>query len=183
VSLLGTVTRHLRERETPFALIGAAAMAVHGVSRATRDLDLLVLDRRCLEPAYWEALSTGGVIQVDLRRGDAEDPLGGIVRLRDADGATLDLVVGKSRWQGEILTRAREVRVEDTSVPVARRADLILLKLYAGGHQDAWDIEQLLLGPERPALVAAVERELPALPDESRRLWARIARPGGGPAA
>jgi len=181
VSFLGTVARHLRERGTPFALVGAAAMAVHGVSRATRDLDLLVLDRRCLEPAYWDALSAGGV-HVDLRRGDAADPLGGVVRLRDADAATLDVVVGKSRWQGDILARAHAARVEDTSVPVAGRADLILLKLYAGGHQDAWDIEQLLCGPERQALLAAVERELPALPEESRRLWARIARRDDRPA-
>jgi hypothetical protein len=30
----------LQRRGIPFAVIGAAALAVHGVSRATRDLDL-----------------------------------------------------------------------------------------------------------------------------------------------
>lgn len=45
-------------------------------------------------------------------------------------------------------------------------ADLILLKLYAGGSQDAWDIEQLLTGPERAAVTAEIEATLGALPAE-----------------
>ena len=176
MSPLAAVAGLLRERTTPFALIGAAAMAVHGVSRATRDLDLLVLDRRCLEPIYWDTLHASG-LRVDVRRGDADDPLAGVVRLRAPDGATLDVVVGKAAWQEVVLTRARETTVENATVPVAGRADLILLKLYAGGHQDAGDIEQLLAGPERLATATAVEAELAALPEDSRRLWARISRP------
>jgi hypothetical protein len=31
-------------------------MAVHGVSRATRDLDLLVMSAECLAPPTWAAL-------------------------------------------------------------------------------------------------------------------------------
>lgn len=180
MSLLAAVAGLLRERTTPFALIGAAAMAVHGVSRATQDLDVLVLDRRCLDPSYWQPLDASG-IRADVRRGDAEDPLAGVARLRASDGATLDVVVGKSGWQEGVLARTREATVEDTTVPVAGPADLILLKLYAGGRQDAWDIEQLLADAERAVIVTVVECELGALPEESRRLWARIARPPSGP--
>jgi predicted nucleotidyltransferase len=61
VSLLKHVVALLRSRSTPFALIGAAAMAVHGVSRSTRDLDLFVLARECLFPAYWDSLRTAEV--------------------------------------------------------------------------------------------------------------------------
>ena len=56
-------------------------------------------------------------------------------------------------------------------------ADLILLKLYANGPQDAWDVEQLLASGDRAGLVAAVEAALPALPEDSRRLWARVVGP------
>jgi hypothetical protein len=60
---------------------------------------------------------------------------------------------------------------------VATASDLIALKLYAGGPQDAWDIEQLLQAGHRSRLVAAVETLLPSLPEDARRLWARIVGP------
>jgi hypothetical protein len=53
---------------------------------------------------------------------------------------------------------------------------LILLKLYAGGPQDAWDIAQLLGGEDRGALVAAVDALVTLLPDDARSLWRTIAR-------
>jgi len=73
-----------------------------------------------------------------------------------------------------MLERAAESEVDGIHVPVARRADLILLTLYAGGPQDAWDIEQLLAGAETDAVIADVERELPRLPPHASHLWLRI---------
>ena len=46
-------------------------MAVRGVSRSTRDVDLLVVDPECLSPATWESLRLEGVA-VSIRRGDAD---------------------------------------------------------------------------------------------------------------
>jgi hypothetical protein len=174
VTLLRAAAALWQARGTPFALIGAAAMAVHGISRSTRDLDVLVTGTECLAPAYWEPLRASGAI-ADIRRGDEGDPLAGVVRLRLGEEPPLDVIVGKGAWQADVLQRALQTDLEGFSVPVARRADLILLKLYAGGPQDAWDIEQLLAVPERAALGREVERALDALPEESRRLWARIA--------
>jgi len=173
LSLLDPVTGILRSRNIPFALIGAAAMAVHGISRSTRDLDFFTLAVECLEPSTWMPLAASG-IEVQLRRGDADDPLAGVVRFTAADDEPIDLVVGKSRWQAGILERSREAAVEGIRVPVANAADLIALKLYAGGPQDMWDIEQLLGAPDGAALAASVERLLPHLPDEARALWARM---------
>ncbi|HTF34813.1 MAG TPA: hypothetical protein VK714_14090 [Myxococcota bacterium] len=50
--------------------------------------------------------------------------------------------------------------------------DLILLKLYAGGPQDAWDIDQLL--DVDPSVVTDVEATLGSLPEECTLLWRRI---------
>jgi hypothetical protein len=116
-------------------------------------------------------------VTVTIGRGDAEDPLAGAVRLAAADESPVDLIVGRSDWQARVLTRATPATIEGVAVPVAAAADLILLKLYAAGPQDAWDIEQLLASGDRPALVAEVEATLPALPEDSRRLWARIVGP------
>lgn len=51
-------------------------------------------------------------------------------------------------------------------------ADLVLLKLYAGGPQDAWDVHQLL--DANPSLRGEVAGLSNALPDDCRALWRRI---------
>ena len=169
----------LRAHRIPFAVIGAVAMAVHGVIRSTLDIDLLTLDARCLASEFWTPLDPFG-ISTQVRRGDDDDPLAGVVRMRATSGPSVDLVVGRAAWQHHVLERARETPVEGVSVPVASRVDVILLKLYAGGPQDAWDVEQLLASADRPVVTREVEAELSALPPESRRLWARIHELGGG---
>ena len=173
MSLLVDVTALLRRGRAPFAVIGAAAMAVHGVSRATRDLDLLTLAPTCLEPEFWQELISAGV-EVSIRRGDADDPLAGVVRFARPGVAPVDVVIGKHAWQGQIAASSTESVIDGVTVPVARPADLVLLKLYAGGPQDAWDIAQLLDLPDGHALIEEVERRLPDLPPECRPLWARI---------
>jgi hypothetical protein len=172
LSLLARVTTVLRERHIPFALVGAAALAVHGVSRSTRDLDLLAVARQCLDPTTWSALEAEG-LTVTVRAGDATDPLGGVVRFAGAGSSPVDLVVGRSPWQVGVIERAASAAIEGVTVPVARPADLVLLKLYAGGAQDAWDIDQLLAaGPSD--IAGQVEARLAELPDDARRLWDRI---------
>jgi hypothetical protein len=170
LSLLAPVAALFRERGVAMAIIGAAAMAAHGVSRATRDVDILTVDVRCLAPAFWDGLRAEGAM-ADVRVGDATDPLAGVVRLRRKDGLPLDVVVGRGAWQGDVVRRAGESVVDGVAVPVVRVADLILLKLYAGGPQDSWDIAMLLAAPDRPAIVAEVERALAALPEDARRRW------------
>jgi hypothetical protein len=44
LSLLGAVAAELRRRGAAFAVVGAGALAVHGVVRATGDVNLLALD-------------------------------------------------------------------------------------------------------------------------------------------
>lgn len=167
VSLLARVAATLADVEAPYALIGAAAMAVHGVARSTLDIDLLTLTENCLDPAGWTPLAGTGV-DVTVTRGDADDPLAGVVRFEEARERRVDLVVGRHRWQAGILERAEPAFALGARVPTAQPGDLVLLKLFAGGSQDAWDIEQLLAGSERETLIAAVGVELDALPAQCR---------------
>ena len=148
---------------------------MHGVSRGTRDLDLFTLARECLDSVSWAPLETAGVT-VRIRRGDADDPLLGVVRFTMPGEEPVDLVIGKSSWQAAIPSRARRSRVAGVELPVARASDIVLLKLYGGGPQDAWDIEQLLDAGDRAAIVAEVEAAIASLPAESRELWGRISR-------
>lgn len=173
MSLLAQVAAALAQANVSYALIGASALSVHGVNRATLDLDLLALDSICLQRDLWTDLEAHG-IEVDVRRGDLTDPLAGVVRFRAAGERPVDLVVGKFTWQRRILERARPARFAGVPVPVPGPADLILLKLYAGGPQDAWDIQQILAGEDRKSLIEQVEQSLSDLPARSADFWNRI---------
>jgi hypothetical protein len=148
-------------------------MAVHGVTRSTRDLDLFTVLADALRIETWQTLRRDGV-EVRVERGDPDDPLAGVVRLSSPGEHPIDVIVGKSPWQADVAQRSRPAAIEGVDVPVAAPADLILLKLYAGGPQDAWDIEQLIAGPGRTTVARDVDAVIEALPAECRRLWERI---------
>jgi hypothetical protein len=170
VTILDGVTALLTRHAIGHALIGAAAMAVHGVSRSTLDQDLLVLDRRALDDDLWQPLTA--TAHVDIRRGDIDDPLAGVVRVSREGDRIVDVVVGRHEWQQDILTRA--IPIGDSPLLVVQRADLILLKLYAGGSQDRWDIEQLLATDASTSTKSAVDERVHALPGRSRELWTAL---------
>jgi hypothetical protein len=174
VSLLREVVTLLDTQRIPHALIGAAAMALHGVSRATADVDLLTVDARVLAAELWKPVGGGGV-SVRLLRGDVDDPLAGSVRLTRAGDRVVDVVVGRHGWQREIVDAAEPISIGEVSVRIARPAGLVLLKLYAGGPKDAWDVRWLLESHEQAdAIRAEVESALPKLPPECRVLWNRV---------
>jgi hypothetical protein len=181
LGLLDDVARELSSRGVSHALIGAGALAFHGVSRSTFDLDLLVTDGVVLDSSFWGRLAGLG-IGLDLRVGDDDDPLAGVVRLTRSGSRSVDVVVGRAAWQSEALARATPRALGVVPIPVVTLPDLVLLKLYAGGPQDAWDIEQLLALGDRTALVSTVARELSRLPSHASELWRRIlATPGSRP--
>jgi hypothetical protein len=174
VSLLSQVVERLESERVSCALIGAAAMAVHGVSRATADVDLLTIDARVLRDEFWAPLAAPRR-SCRVLKGDADDPLAGSVRVSAPDERTVDIVVGRYAWQGEIVTAAKATSIGELTLPVVEPADLILLKLHAGGPKDAWDVRSLLESHEQStAIRAAVDRAVARLPAECRRLWERV---------
>lgn len=152
-------------------------MAVHGLNRTTLDADLMALDPACLDRQTWADLSARGV-DVAVTKGDITDPLAGVARFEAPGEPSVDLVIGKFTWQKEMIERAPLRSFADLQLPILGPADLILLKLYAGGPQDAWDILQILEGPDREMLIEAVEKELPRLPERCSALWKRILESG-----
>lgn len=170
MSLLEEVSATLEAAGVRHALIGAGALAVYGVSRSTADLDLLVADQACLSVDLWSGLQSRS-IEVEIRKGDWTDPLAGVVRLRTAGELPLDVVVGKYAWQARLLERSE---VKGCQAAVVRASDLVLLKLYAGGLQDSWDVLQLLARPFRDDLVREVESRLADLPLSCSDLWRKL---------
>jgi hypothetical protein len=171
VALIDLVAELLEKHSIAFAVIGASALATHGVSRSTFDIDLLTVDTQVLSEPFWEPIRSQAT--VDVRRGDFDDPLRGVVRILPSSGRSIDIVVGKWKWERAAIDRAQLVSAGERSLPVVTAADLVLLKLAAGGSTDAWDIGRLLsvVGAEA---VAEVEQRLPDLRPDARALWERI---------
>ena len=176
MTLVGRTVRLLAEASSPTALIGGVALAVHGITRYTEDADLLSADGRVLSETFWEPLRRRGD-HVEVRRGDFDDPLRGVVRLSAAGEKPVDVVVGRSSWHEQVLSRRRTLHVAGEDLPVVDPADLVLLKLEAGGPQDILDVRLLLAGPEGAAIRADVEARLPALPSFLRVSWSALPSP------
>ena len=166
-TLVQRVHSVLVEAGIQHALIGAAAMVVHGYTRATADMDLLTTSWAVFDPALWDGLRALGV-EVEIRRGDDDDPLAGVVLL-EQERDVVDIVVGRGAWQTAMVRQAQA----GAPVPCVQLPDLVLLKLHAGGVKDRRDIEDLL-----PLLnetgFAAVEAGLGHLSEWSRSLWRTI---------
>lgn len=169
--LLARVTSGLAADGIRFAMVGASALARHGVSRATQDFDLFTTDARLFDAA---PRIGKGAAEVEVRRGDADDPMAGFVRFTAEGERTVDVILGRGGWQQDAVRRATPAALGDLSIPVVGVTDLILLKLYAGGPQDAWDVQQLLEATDRETVIEQVDGRLNVLPAECARLWRRI---------
>lgn len=165
MTLAAAVVEHLARRGIPCAVIGGAALAVHGIARATVDLDLLAAESTVLEPRSWQGF---GDPPSEIRRGDSDDPIDGVVRFR-RDEEVVEVVVGTSTWMRQIVGRSEPRNLGGESLPVVNAADLILLKLYAAGPQDLLDVRLLLAA--LPAVAGEVDDRIGALPAEVRAAW------------
>lgn len=139
---LDTLVRALDAAGIDYALCGGLALAVHGLPRATRDIDLLArradLDRirevvrACgfmIEALPMTFSSSGLTIQRYGKIGTGE-PL------------MVDILIVDDALESVWATRTR-VPYEDGSISVVSRQGLVSLKLAAGRPQDLVDIQRL----------------------------------------
>ena len=166
MKLLARVVSKLEQMGAPCALIGGVALAFHGIDRATEDLDLLATVPSILNSSLWEDLRSEG-ITVEVTKGDHDDPLRGVVRIDSSE--VIDIVVPRGRWQDEVLTRRLDRVILGERIPVVDAADLILLKVDAGGLVDLIDVE--LLVRHDPSLRAIVETRMEQLPRRLKAAW------------
>lgn len=164
------VQRVLDGLGAPYTLIGAHAMAVRGYPRFTVDVDVLTSDERVLSDSAWDELRRAGAT-VDPRRGDADDPLGGVVHILLADGTDVDVVLSKWKWEAQIIERAEPVALAGTVIRVPRLGDLILLKLAAGGYTDLQDAAALLALGNTDDTIREVEVRIDDVRPDVRPLW------------
>lgn len=132
----------LSDEQAESLIVGAYAVAVHGVARATAALDIWV--RRSEENAarVWRALARFGapmsaVRQEDLRAPEVVVQVGVAPRRIDLI-TSIDGVEFEDAWE-----HRTEVEVEGLRVPVIGRRHLIVNKKAVGRPQDLADVTRL----------------------------------------
>jgi hypothetical protein len=157
-----------------YALIGAHAMAARGYPRFTVDVDLLTSEPRVLDATTWvDLVGTGATVHP--RRGDVDDPLGGVVHIQLVDGSDIDLILAKWKWEAGVIERAQPLTVAPgVTLPVPATSDLILLKLAAGGFMDLQDAAALLEVGGRETMVREVEARIAEVRPDVGALWRHL---------
>lgn len=171
--LLELVVTALESIRAPYAVIGGQAVAMRGHPRLTVDYDFLTTDRRVFEREVWTKLEERNAI-VDIRKGDPDDPLAGVVHITLLEERDADVIVAKWKWEQTVIERAERLLLQGIPVPVPRTSDLILLKLAAGGYLDLQDVYALLHAGDRERLIREVNQHISALPADAQESWKRI---------
>lgn len=131
----------LEQAGVDYALCGGLALAVHGVARSTKDIDLLVEEASV--PAALDALAPLGF---RFRAFPMKFPDGmRIQRVTRIDGRellTVDLLIVGEESRDAWATRAPYPTAGGQVVAISRDA-LIALKVWAGRPQDLADVQRL----------------------------------------
>ena len=130
------------------AVIGAAALAVHGFVRATRDLDLAVM----VSPSPRLAALAGAMgregLEVTLSMPGADDELGGVITVTGPGFDPVQVVnfYNPPRPPPLLVREAIDAAAPDPvlGLPVVTVAHLVALKLATGAFRDEVDVGDLL---------------------------------------
>jgi hypothetical protein len=147
--LLLDVLEILRREKVDYLIIGAFALSVHGVVRASTDADALL------------QISLSGIkrlsrifevaeFQVTLRQGDANDPIPIMLILSDSHGNQVDLLGGLRGLDPKAFSRGIEVPFLGDTLRFVGREDFIAMKCFADGPQDILDAKAAYLSAEGP---------------------------------
>lgn len=130
------------EERVEFMLVGAYAVAAHGLPRATGDIDLWIRTTAENADRVWAALSKFGASLSDLSKQDFLRPdtvvqLGVIPR-------RIDILTGITGVDYESAERATVIiEIEGVKVPVISLSHLIQNKIAVGRPQDVADVARL----------------------------------------
>ena len=158
--------RALRAAEVPHCVIGATALAVRGLPRMTRDLDLVVL----LDDAVAAiAALRGGGLRATTPVGTDDEPEPMIIFVDPATKVEVDLLVAAGDPEATALEGAGRALVFGERAPVAKLEHLLLLYLYSNQPKHLGDFASIVQS-ERADLAKA-ERILAIMHPEMLREW------------
>lgn len=130
-------------------VIGASALAAHGYSRQSVDLDLAThMHPQEVLPRLGNSIRESG-FAVEVILPDSDDPLGGVINITGPDFDTVQVINFNNPWRRAAVHRLvgqalSELQMIPSELQVISAELLIVLKLYAGDLQSLSDIRKLL---------------------------------------
>lgn len=124
-----------------YALAGALALAVHGVPRATTDIDLLIPAQAVEAALAVAARRDFRFAALPMRFADGME-VRRVSKVEGEETLTLDLLLVNDHLREVWETRVR-VPVERGAIWVVSRAGLVRMKAWAGRPQDLADLRRL----------------------------------------
>jgi predicted nucleotidyltransferase len=141
--LMADVAEFLATQGVRYAVIGAMAAAVHGVVRASLDADAVVALKIREAHVLRQSLVEDGY-EATLRIGDVDDPIPGLLEIKDCHGNRVDLLLGLRGMDSELLNRTRQVTLAEAVLEIVGREDFIAMKAFAGGPVDLADARAVI---------------------------------------
>ena len=139
---LEAVLSALARADVEYALVGGLAVAIYGVPRATKDIDLLVRPEH-LDQALRALRAIGYDLRARPMRFSDGMCLERVTRIDGATSMTVDFILVDENHAPIFETR-REVSVDFGTVWTISRESLIAMKTSAGRARDLADVEQLM---------------------------------------
>lgn len=136
--LLLDVIKVLQREQIDYAVIGAFALTVLGVTRATTDVDALLYTQPARLANLARRFKRAG-FAAELRTAEANDPVRGMLVLADEFGNHVELLGGLRNMDPKLFSRAFEIEFRDETIRIVGREDFIAMKCFAGGPQDLLD--------------------------------------------
>ncbi|MBX3191991.1 MAG: nucleotidyltransferase family protein [Labilithrix sp.] len=145
VDELHRIAAALRSASIDYAVCGGVAVTIHGATRTTKDIDLLV--RREDVPRVLEAVRPLGYVFVALPMifdagTERERHVQRVSKLEGQQHLMIDLLVAEAAFAG-LLDERLEIDLSEGTLRVVTLAALLAMKRLAGRPQDEADIEKL----------------------------------------
>lgn len=132
----------LKEEGTDFIIVGAYALAAHGLPRATGDIDIWIRSSAHNARKVLRALATFGAPLSNLTEQDFTSP--DMVLQIGVEPCRIDILTSIDGVEfGEAWENKMSVIVDDVAVQILSKKDLLKNKLAAGRDKDQSDIAWL----------------------------------------
>jgi hypothetical protein len=147
----------LAREKIDYLVIGAFALSVLGVVRASRDADA-VLEVSIGRFRKLKAVLERAGFSASLREGDEDDPIPMMLILNDVHGNQVDLLAGLRGLDPNAFVRGMEVAFLGGVIRVVGREDFIAMKCFAAGPQHLSDAQDAFRSAESPVDVDLLRR-------------------------
>ncbi len=143
LSLLLDVADELDDLKIPYAVIGAAAVSVYGLPRASLDADAVIQIAPGKENKLCLVLKKRGLC-TEVRKGACDDPISMVIKVKDKYDNRVDLLSGIRSIKHDVYKRAKKVKFRKDALIITAPEDLIVMKALAGSYQDIEDIKGII---------------------------------------